>query len=125
MYKKAQWTDEEIGKVEPSLRTAIDAQPKQKKERYLDEKTGKYKFRLKEIKKVRCLKCNELFYKKRPKQIFCQDFCRIRYWEKNHRTEMKRRKRIGYANYGDSFINRNVSAATMLAALTRALSRCR
>jgi hypothetical protein len=40
MYKKPQWTDEELGEVEVSLRTAIEAGPKPKKERYLMKKPG-------------------------------------------------------------------------------------
>jgi hypothetical protein len=94
MYKKPKWTDEEISKVEPSLRTAIEAHPKPKKERYLDEEAGKYKYRLKEIKKVRCPECNELFYKNRPKQIFCQDFCRIHQWQRLRRNKLKIEKII-------------------------------
>ena len=88
MYKKAQWTADEISKLEPSLRSAVEEGDgyRSKKERYFDEKTGKYKFRSVETKKSECPECKALFYKNRPKQIFCQDFCRIRYWQKDTPT---------------------------------------
>jgi hypothetical protein len=92
-YRKTKWTGDEISKLEPSLKTAVEAPPKPKKERYLDEETGKYKFRLKEVIRIRCPECNELFFKKRPKQIFCQDFCRIRNWQRVRRKELKIEKR--------------------------------
>jgi hypothetical protein len=93
MYRKAEWTKTQIDWLGRSLKTAVEAPPKPKKERYWDEKEEKYKFRLKEIKRVECPKCRALFYQKRPKQIFCQDFCRIRYWQNLHRAKLKRAKR--------------------------------
>jgi hypothetical protein len=93
VYKKPQWTNEEVAQLEPTLKTAIEAPPKPKKERYFDEKTGKYKFREKEVKRTRCPECDGLFFKKRPKQIFCQDFCRITRWQRLHRADLKIEKR--------------------------------
>jgi hypothetical protein len=96
MYKKINWKTAEMSLLEPSLRTAVEesSEPKPKKERYLDEETGKYKFREKKIEKVKCFECKSLFYANRPKQIFCQDFCRMRNWQKIHRKELKIEKRI-------------------------------
>jgi hypothetical protein len=92
-YRKTKWTDDELGKLGLGLKTAVEALPKPKKERYLDfdEKTRKwkYKFREVEIKEVECPECGASFFKKRPKQIFCQDFCRIRNWQKLKKNELR------------------------------------
>jgi hypothetical protein len=89
MYRRAKWTDDEIGRLGRSLQFKLDAPPKPKKVRYLDEESGKYKFKEVEIKRIRCRECDGLFYQKRPKQIFCQDFCRIMNWQKLHRIRLK------------------------------------
>jgi hypothetical protein len=93
MYRKAEWTKNQINLLGRNLKTAVEAPPKPKKERYWDKETEKYKFRLVEIKRVECPQCREMFFKKRPKQVFCQDFCRIRYWQSLHRAKLKRAKR--------------------------------
>jgi hypothetical protein len=93
MYRRAEWTKNEISKLDGSLKTVVEAPPKPKYERYWDEKDEKYKYKLVQIEKVKCPECRELFYQKRPKQLFCQDFCRIRRWQRLHRAELKLEKR--------------------------------
>lgn len=92
MYKKPEWTKDQIQKLGYVLQFEKDAPPKPKKERYLDEETGKYKFREKKIEKIKCPECGELFFQKRPRQEYCQDFCRIVNWQTTHRKELKMEK---------------------------------
>jgi formylmethanofuran dehydrogenase subunit E len=93
-YRKAQWADDEVKKLEPTLRSTFGERPKDRWERYFDEKDMRYKYKRVPVEKVKCPECGELFYKKRPKQIFCQDFCRIRNWQRIHRKQAKIEKRV-------------------------------
>jgi hypothetical protein len=94
MYKRAKWTNDEVALLGRTLQFKLDAPPKPKRERYFDEKAEKYKFREVEIEKVKCPECSEMFYQKRPKQLFCQNFCRIRSWQKLARAKLKLKKRL-------------------------------
>lgn len=90
MFKKLNWTQEELDELGPSLRSAVEAPEKQKKERYWEN--GKIRIRLKNVPKRKCQKCSFLFYPKMPSQRFCQDSCRIRYNQKLHAKKEKRER---------------------------------
>ena len=47
----------------------------------------KIKKRDKDIEKIHCKGCNTLFKPSRPNKVYCNDKCRSKYYEQNHRTK--------------------------------------